>query len=165
MDALELPGDTELDMNDKDNNEQSQHLRATDEQAMEKIYFPYSASLRIFGIIPDLEEITQHLGIAPTRVCRHGEARHAGSPPYEYDMWMYTACVPENEPLHVHIDALWSVFGEREQYLLQLKQNLKVDVFLGYRSNCDHAGLEVPYDSLQMFVELQVPLGLSVIVI
>jgi hypothetical protein len=88
VDALELPGDIELDMNDKDNNEQSQHLRATDEQAMEKIYFSYSASLRIFGIIPDLEEITRHLGIAPTRVCRRGEARHAGSPPYEYDMWM-----------------------------------------------------------------------------
>ena len=70
----------------------------------------------------------------------------------------------ESEPLHVHIDALWNTFRERKQYLLQLKQDLTVDVFLGYRSNCDHAGVEVPHQSLEMFRELQVPFGLSIIV-
>ena len=61
----------------------------------------------------------------------------------------------------IHIDALWGTFRDRKQYLLQLKHGLKVDVFLGYRSNCDNAGVEVPYQSLEMFVELQVPFGLS----
>lgn len=59
-------------------------------------------------------------------------------------MWMYTAPTKQTEPLHVHIDALWYTFKEHKEYLLQLKQRLKVDVFLGYRSNCDHAGVEEP---------------------
>jgi hypothetical protein len=37
-------------------------------------------------------------------------------------------------------------------------------VFLGYRSDCDTAGVEVPYTSLEIFIELEVPFGLSIIV-
>ena len=80
-------------------------------------------------------------------------------------MWMYIAPTKQTEPLHVHIDALWYTFKEHKEYLLQLKQRLKVDVFLGYRSNCDHAGVEVPYQSREIFGELQVPFGLSIIVV
>jgi hypothetical protein len=127
-------------------------------------FFAYSASLRIFGSIPDLEEITQRLGVAPTSAHRRGERRGPKSPPYKHDMWCYDAPVSENEPLHVHIDALWNTFKERKDYLLQLKRDVTVDVFLGYRSNCDHAGVEVPYQSLEMFRELQVPFGMSIIV-
>ena len=130
----------------------------------EKIYFAYSAALRIFGDIPDINEITQRLGIAPTSAHRRGDRRGPNSPPYKYDMWSYTAPVEENEPLHVHIDALWNTFKERKQYLLQLKSHMTVDVFLGYRSNCDHAGVEIPHQSLEIFRELQVPFGLSIIV-
>jgi hypothetical protein len=41
----------------------------------------------------------------------------------------------------------------------------KVDVFCGYRSNCDHAGFEVSHKCLELFVALEVPFGLSVIVV
>lgn len=64
----------------------------------------------------------------------------------------------------MHIDALWSVLRDKEQYLLQLKRELTVDVFLGYRSNSDTAVIEIPYRSLEMFLKLQVPLGLSIII-
>jgi hypothetical protein len=79
-------------------------------------------------------------------------------------MWRYTPPVKESEPLHVHIDALWNTFKGKKEYILRLKHDLTVDVFLGYRSNCDHAGVEVPYQSLEIFRELQVPFGLSIIV-
>jgi hypothetical protein len=78
-------------------------------------------------------------------------------------MWSFTAPVNQTEPLHVHIDTLWSAFRARKDYLLQLKRQLKVDIFLGYRSNCDHAGIEVPHHSLAMFLELEVPFGVSII--
>ena len=39
----------------------------------EKIYFAYNATLRIFGNIPDLDEITQRLGIAPSDTHRKGD--------------------------------------------------------------------------------------------
>jgi hypothetical protein len=127
-------------------------------------YFAYSASLRIFGSIGDLDEITRRLGIAPTNAHRRGERKGAKSPPYRDDMWMYKAPVSETEPLHIHIDALWNTFRPHKEFLLQLKRDVKVDVFLGYRSNCDHAGVEVPYQSLEMFRELEIPFGLSIIV-
>ena len=134
------------------------------EEPREANYFAYSACLRIFGKILDVDEITHRLGVIPTIVHRRGDRRKPSSPPYAQDMWSYTVPVKESEPLHLHIDALWNTFKERKQYLLQLKHDLTVDVFLGYRSNCDHAGVEVPYRSLEMFRELQIPFGLSIVV-
>lgn len=135
------------------------------EGSEQEIYFAYSATLRIFGDIPDLDEITGRLGVTPSDTHRKGDRGWGPNlPPYEHDMWSYNAPVKKAEPLHVHVDALWNIFRERKEYLLQLKRDLKVDVFLGYRSNCDHAGVEVPYQSLEMFRELQIPFGLSIIV-
>jgi Domain of unknown function (DUF4279) len=130
----------------------------------EEIYFAYSATLRIFGAIPDLNEITERLGVTPTGSHRRGDRRGPKWPPYEHDMWMFEVPIKESEPLHVHIDELWNVLRDRKEYLLQLKKNLTVDVFLGYRSNCDHAGFEVRHQSLEMFTELQIPFGVSVII-
>jgi hypothetical protein len=134
------------------------------EEPSEEIFFRYSASLRIFGSIPDLDELSKRLGVSPTHTHRRGDRRSPDSQPYEHDMWIYEAPVPANEPIHVHIDRLWSVFKDRKHDLLQLKNQFALDVFLGYRSNSDSAGLEVPSTSLEMFIELQVPFGLSIIV-
>jgi hypothetical protein len=129
-----------------------------------KIYFAYGASLRIFGHIPDLDDITECLGVVPTHSHRQGDQRGPNSTPYKHDMWSYTAPMKETEPLNAHIDALWNTFREHKKYLLQLKRDLTVDIFLGYTSDCDNAGVEVPYQSLEIFRELQVPFGLSIIV-
>ena len=134
------------------------------EEPGEETFFRYSASLRIFGNIPSIDELTRRLGVSPTHAHRRGEERGPHSRPYEHDMWAYKAPVPSTEPLHVHIDELWSVFKGRKHDLLQLKKELTVDVFLGYRSNSDNAGVEVPAKSLEMFVDLQVPFGLSIII-
>ena len=49
-------------------------------------------------------------------------------------------------------------------YLRALKKTVLVDVFLGYRSNCDHAGIEIPHTSLEMFTELEISFGISIVV-
>jgi hypothetical protein len=130
----------------------------------EALYFAYSATLRIFGDIPDLDVLTRLFGVAPTTAYRRGERRTPRCSPARHDMWQFTVPIAETEPLHVHIDALWSVFRVHKADLLELKRSAKVDVFLGYRSNCDHAGVEVPVASLEMFTELQIPFGISIIV-
>lgn len=144
----------------------SESAGPAEESRSEKVYFAYSASLRIFGNIPDIDKITQHLGVVPSETHRKGE-RGWGSklPPYEHDMWSFTAPVKATAPLHVHIDTLWNTFKGQKEYLLSLKRDVTVDVFLGYRSNCDHAGVEVPYQSLEIFREFQIPFGISIIVI
>jgi hypothetical protein len=135
-----------------------------DERLDEPSWFRYSATIRIFGTISDLDEITRALGVSPTHSHRRGERRTPVSSPREHDMWAYTAPVNEENPLHEHIDVLWATLRPHKEYLLHLKKSLTVDVFLGYRSNSDTAGVEVPYQSLEMFTALQVPFGLSIIV-
>jgi hypothetical protein len=128
----------------------------------ENYYFAYSASLRVFGSIPDFHAISAALHLQPTHTHRKGERGRVRE--YDSDMWSYDAPVSESEPLHKHIDALWAKLKPHKGYLLELKNSLTVDVFLGYRSDCDHAGVEVPHTSLEMFWELALPFGLSIIV-
>jgi hypothetical protein len=132
----------------------------------EDMRFAYSAALRISGLI-DAESISQRLGLQPTHVHRKGESRGEGRPPWRDNMWSYESDesgLSEAEPLERHINHLWSVLKPHKDYLLGLKKTAKVDVFLGYRSNCDHAGIEVPHTALEMFRELQIPFGLSIII-
>ncbi len=130
----------------------------------EATYFAYSATLRLFGDIPNMDEISATLGLQPTNSHRKGGRRGSRSPVYRDDMWSYTPPVDKREPLRQHIDALWVKLRPHKRYLLGLKKSLSVDVFLGYRSNCDTAGIQVPHTSLEMFSELEIPFGVSIIV-
>ncbi len=145
----------------------SEPKESADEQEVlddEDVHFAHSATLRIFGAIPDLDEITLTLKLQPTNVHRRGERRGPQSPLYKHDMWSYLAPVPEERPLQVHVDTLWSHLRPHQDYLLGLKSRLTVDVICGYRSNSGTAGIEVPYASLEMFTVLEIPFGLSIIV-
>ncbi len=130
----------------------------------EEPYFDHSATLRIFGEIPKIDDISARLGIQPTHSHRKGQKRGNRAAPYPHDMWSYQAPIDESEPLHKHIDALWLTLKPHKKYLLRLKKSLSVSVFIGYRSNCDTAGIEVPHTSLEMFRELKIPFGISIIV-
>lgn len=133
-------------------------------ESEEEPYFAFSASLRIFGDIPNMGEISAALCLQPTHSHRKGEKRGSRSSAYRHDMWSYSPPVDKRESLHQHIDALWLKLKPHRQYLLDLKKSLNVDVFLGYRSNCDTAGIEIPHTSLEMFSELEIPFGVSIIV-
>lgn len=127
-------------------------------------YFAYSATLRIFGESLDLDHITQQLRLTPTHSHRQGDQRGPRSVPYKHAMWLYKPPVPEEQPLAVHIDALWAAIQHAPRYLRALKQTATVDVFLGYRSNIDHAGVTIPPTSLTLFMALEIPFVLSIII-
>jgi hypothetical protein len=130
----------------------------------EPIYFAYSATLRIHGDGLPFEAISKELGVAPTNIHRKGERRGPKSPPYSDDAWHFQPILPEEEPLEKHIEALWEVLKPHVLFLKQLKRHCKIDVFCGYRSNCDMAGIEVPHTCLELFTALEVPFGVSFIV-
>jgi hypothetical protein len=127
-------------------------------------YFKFSATLRVHGDAVPFEQIEQTLGVVPTNSHRKGERRVPRSPEYRDDAWHYQPPVPESEPLARHIEALWEVVRPAVGFLKGLKPRCKVDVFCGYRSNCDTAGFEVPYTCLELFAALEVPFGVSVII-
>jgi hypothetical protein len=127
-------------------------------------YFAYSATLRIHGDRLPVEAISKQLGVKPTNVHRRGERRGPRSHLYRDDAWHFQPALPEAAPLAEHIEALWAVLKPHVHYLKSLKQRYKVDVFCGYRSNCDHAGIEVPHTSLELFTALEIPFGVSIII-
>jgi hypothetical protein len=133
------------------------------QESDEETYFAYSATLRIFGAIPDLDVITKTLGLVPTQALKKGQLVRPRSAPLKHDCWHYTPGIPESEHLDAHINALWSAIKPHRDFIKSLKRNATVDVFLGYRSNCDHAGLVVSHTCLEMFAELEIPLGVSII--
>ena len=135
------------------------------EEPDEANYFHFSATLRIHGDDIPFDEISQRLAVQPTHVHRKGERRGPKSPAFGEDAWHFRPSLLETEPLERHIKALWQVVRPEIDYLKALKQRFKVDVFCGYRSNCDHAGFEVSHTCLELFTALEVPFGVSVIVV
>ena len=130
----------------------------------EEPYFCFSATLRIWGAIPDLDAISRRLGLEPTHAHRKGEKRGPRSPGYRHDHWSYSPPVAEERPLEEHILALCEAVRQHVDYLKSLKEKLNVDVFCGYRSNSQTAGFQVGHECLELFTQLEVPFGVSVIV-
>jgi hypothetical protein len=157
----EAPG-----MSDPDEPKSYRTLRGflSGEEPDEENYFCFSATLRIYGDDLPFEELSQRLGVQPTRSYRKGERRGPRSPCYSRDGWLFQPPLAETEPLERHIEALWEVVRPALDYLKALKQHFKIDVFCGYRSNCDTAGFEVSHTCLQLFTALEVPFGVSVVI-
>jgi hypothetical protein len=128
--------------------------------------FRFRATLRIFGIIDDLDEITRNLALAPTRIHRKGEPKFPSRPEnvWKEDAWFYEPPVDRKRPLEEHIMELWDRLRPHMKYLKELKKTHRLDIFCGYRSDCDHAGFEVSHKCLGLFIELEIPFGVSVII-
>jgi hypothetical protein len=154
-------------MNDHSNPKVFRTLKGAmsgEEAADQPTYCAFMASLRIHGDTLPFDEISGRLGVRPTMMHRRGERRSSKSSVYLDDAWHFQPDLPESAPLEQHINALWQIVKPHVEYLKSLKQRFKVDVFCGYRSNCDHAGIEVPHTSLELFTALEVPFGLSIII-
>jgi hypothetical protein len=128
-------------------------------------YFLFRATLRIHGEALDLGEITRSMGLGPTHTHKKGEPRGPIGYPYPDDAWHYSAELPEEAPLDTHLQILWADVAPARDFLLAIKAKHKVDVFCGYRSNSNHAGFQVEPKSLAIFTALDIPFGVSVIVI
>jgi hypothetical protein len=70
-----------------------------DAQQREKdIYFAYSATLRIFGDIRNIGEISATLGIQPTHTHRKGEKGDSQAAAHPHDMWLYSLLLRSLSP-------------------------------------------------------------------
>ncbi len=130
----------------------------------EERYFASSATLRIHSKQLDFEEVSSTLGLVPTHLHRKGEKRGSSANIWRDDAWHYQPDLDESRPLEEHIMALWQAIKPHVAYLKSLKQKHKVDVFCGYRSNCNTAGFDVDHKCLELFMALEIPFGVSIIV-
>jgi hypothetical protein len=97
----------------------------------DKLYFNYSATLRIRGDIGNFDDITRLLGIQLTHKYKKGERKGPRSPKYKNDLWSFSPNIDEEKELPDHIDGLWDAIKNKKDVLLKLKEELKIDVFLG----------------------------------
>ena len=134
----------------------------TEEQ--DPIYFAYSATLRIHGKNLDLDGITRIIGVQPTHIHRYGDQIEWLDTTYEDDAWHLESGLDDSTHLSEHLRIIWARIQPSTEFIRELKKRYSVSVFCGYRSDCDNAGLELPYDALKIFTELEVPFGLSVII-
>jgi hypothetical protein len=121
-------------------------------------YARFRAGLRIAGEGLDFEEISRTLGLKATHTHRKGGKR-------KVDMWLYYAPVDRTRPLDEHIMAIWEAVRPQMTYLRQLKKRFKVDLCCGYQSNSCTGGFNVDHRCLGLFAELDIPFGVSVIIV
>jgi hypothetical protein len=126
------------------------------------ITFEYSASFRIAGLDLPFDEIERVLQLSASHTHRKGE--HRGKTTFKEDMWRLESPLVETRPLSEHLDWLWTQLAPHKAYLLTLKKRYHIDVFAGYRSSCDMAGLDIPIASMQIYFDLGIPFGLSIVV-
>ncbi len=153
-------------MNDHEASQKFRTLKGflNGEEPDEPAYFHFSVTLRIHGQNVPFSEISNQLGVQPTHIHRKGERRSKSHKGYNDDAWQFAPSLSETESLERHIEALWQIIRPQVAYIKSLKQQFKVDVFCGYRSNSDTAGFEVSHKCLELFTALEVPFGVSIII-
>jgi hypothetical protein len=122
-----------------------------------------SAGIRIIGQKLGLEDISRELGLVPSHVHRAGEFDKFGEP-YAQDMWLLESPLGKHRELDSHLEWLIQHLESRFGYLKTLKGQAKIDVFCGYTS-IDDGGLSLSPEALSIFVELGIPMELSIIVL
>ena len=130
----------------------------------EPIYFEYSACLRIHGESLDFEALENAIGIIPTHCHRRGDKKGLTSPGYRDDAWHLDSSLPASKHLDRHLEELWHKIAHAADFLRELKGTAKIDVFCGYRSNCDHCGVDIAPSSMKILVELELTCSLSIII-
>ncbi|HET6466007.1 MAG TPA: DUF4279 domain-containing protein [Nitrospiria bacterium] len=131
--------------------------------ATEEKYERYSATLRIFGKIEEMNVIGMRLGLEPTRVRRRGEPAEGTSERLELDFWEMTAPVTKDRPLEDHLAWLKSRLLPRGYVLRDIKTALSVDLFCEYRSNHGQGGFSLSPEALAWLVELGIGLEVAVV--
>jgi hypothetical protein len=133
----------------------------------EEYYFCHSASLRIFsesGL--DFDKIQSNLLVHPDHQHKIGDKRFPNSnrKPYANDMLSFESGLSDKESLEDHLLALWIKLKPYKKFIVGLKDEAKVDIFCGYRTDCETGGVDISSKALEIFQELKISFALSVIV-
>lgn len=121
------------------------------------------ASLGVFGTGIDFESISQQLGMRPSHSHRAGEAGLTPRP-YPQDLWLLESPLPTSETLDVHLNWLRRTLEPHYGFLRTLKKNeYEVRSYCGISVDGAKCRLDIPPDSLKIFVELGIAMDLTII--
>ena len=130
------------------------------------VYFAHSAALRVMNAPERHAEIEEITGLEPARTHRRGEVAHEKTGRrWENDIWVLASPLGEEAESSEHLGWLWQRVRPHKDYFRSLVESgVEVDVFCGYRSNCDHCGFSLEPDAVEIARELGVRLEFSIII-
>ena len=129
-------------------------------------YFRHSACLRILDVGHLHDEISKKTGLTPTHLHRKGEYYGKKRPKkWKNDVWILDSPLPVSRGLTAHLVWLHKKLSPHKAYLRRLqRQGVKMDIYCGYRSNCDFAGFEIRPAAYGIFRDFSLPFGCCVII-
>lgn len=87
-------------------------------------------NLIISGEEMSLEEVTEIVGLAPTKLCKRGaQIRPQVATFYEGSRWIYSFCEGENREPGELLNDLSRVLDERKNILLELSRKMDICIF------------------------------------
>jgi hypothetical protein len=122
-----------------------------------------SASIRIIGNDLVFETISNRLGVSPTHTHKAREVDKYGNS-HTQDMWLLESPLGKQNTLDEHLKWLTRCLAPSYEYLKELKNTAKVDIFCSYTSIGD-GGLSLSPESLRMFYEIDLKLEISIILL
>ena len=126
-----------------------------------KNYKAFSASFRIIGQNLPFKEIENNLNLEGTYKHQKGDKR--GNQILQDDRWILESVLPEQNEISEHLEWLWQNLSAKKDFLISLKTQYHLDIFVGYRSDSDHGGTVITSSSINICCELDIPLELSII--
>jgi hypothetical protein len=131
----------------------------------EEPYFSFSAALRIMGAGEMHDELTCELG-EPSTMTRHGSPLKSNPVRKALkDLWMLESPLPESSSISDHLRWLNNQLLGHYDYIRNLvKKGVQVDIFCGYRSDCDHAGFAIEPEAARLVADLGVKMEISIII-
>ncbi|MFB6232321.1 MAG: DUF4279 domain-containing protein [Salinibacter sp.] len=130
----------------------------------EKVRFGFSATLRVMCAADRHDEIEAVTGLTPTHQHEHGDPGLLGRP-WPKDLWALESPRSRGAPLSKHLNWLWEQVRPHQEYFraLAAEEDIDVDLFCGYRSDCAECGFEVRPEALTIVQALEIPLEVSVV--
>jgi hypothetical protein len=121
-----------------------------------------SASLRITGDTLRPDQITVALGIDPTRSGLKGERISSRNDAIRRtSFWLKTSPLPDERPLHEHLEWLLDSFEPKHQVLSLISKEHSCDLFCGFSSENGQGGACLGTDLLGRLAGFGVPLVLD----
>lgn len=134
------------------------------ESTEDGVRFGFSATLRVMCAAERHEEIEQVTGLTASHQHQHGDPGLFGRP-WPKDLWALESPLPRGAALSEHLTWLWEQIRPHREYFraLAAEDEVDVDLFCGYRSDCAECGFEVRPEALEIVQALEIPLEVSVV--
>ena len=135
-------------------------------QNEESNYFNFSVSFRIMDVPQYHDQIEEVTGLKATHAHCKGESRDKHNRiKWDNDIWILESQLKKDSNFNKHIEWIYNQIFPHVRYFRALqKKNANIDLYCGYRSDCDNGGFTLTPESIKYIGKLNFPIGFSIVI-